>query len=655
MADSVILSDGTTDYEFVYDAASQADFKLHYGLKVEAGEPDVLWHRPDNGSPKLIRLKNQPRTVFLTKNVYGDDWDDVINTIAPIKRWIDGEDQQAARYHADGDVDKIYLRIQLDGMTNYTDATVIYGDVDDSGSYYTPASILNKRALGVVIMLVVEPLGEGAAITLRNDLASSPHFLEDSNSDGLADGWTAVGTPTTNISVVNYLIGGKAQQIATDTSTNEGIRASVTASSSTQAVAYVWLRGLTSGGLFGDPVTINLTDGSDVSIQSKTFNPTTPTGYDKTATGASGTWYRYVLSGTNTNANFRFYISRTASSATKVSNFVIDGAYLQTGTTTAPDAWCSTSAIRNRYDPTSSNEERINYVDVWGVPGDSDALVKIYNNPAGYATSPKTMILSTLSDGKYLVADYKHFIDSDEFSTSAVSGGVTISTQSGTVSGGNYIRLTSPSSATNTTTIYYRFSTDAARLQWGTPLRAFGLIRNNNTTPTIASALYRGFVSHQETTQSLPNTGGNWEIIDLGLIDARGLYPDDIFDPDTYPGSGNAEYRITIEDIPTSSATFEIDGVWLFPAGKEIVICRSDDYSVAGFYTTAVPPTVQTPQGVLLNPSGHITSVVAGNKMTRFVLFVFGTSSDDEVFTLTETGNFTFYVTPRTRHLLGTT
>ncbi len=42
----------------------------------------------------------------------------------------------------------------------------------------------------VTIKLVLAPYGEWTStISLQNDMLSSPHFVEDSNSDGLADGW----------------------------------------------------------------------------------------------------------------------------------------------------------------------------------------------------------------------------------------------------------------------------------------------------------------------------------------------------------------------------------------------------------------------------------------------------------------------------------
>jgi hypothetical protein len=49
MADSFILTDGTTSFELVYDAGTQDDYKLEYGTRVQLSEPAVLMHSPDDG------------------------------------------------------------------------------------------------------------------------------------------------------------------------------------------------------------------------------------------------------------------------------------------------------------------------------------------------------------------------------------------------------------------------------------------------------------------------------------------------------------------------------------------------------------------------------------------------------------------------------
>jgi len=646
---SVKLSDGTTEYEFVYNPSSQTDYKMYYGMRVDTGEPEALWHSPDSDERKLIRLVDQPGTIYITQTVKGGGaWDSVINNITDIRRMLN----QAARYQTHGDVNKVYCRIQPTGTTNYTDYEVIYGRVDDSGSYYKSVDVVNTEATGVILELNVRPYGEGEAITLRNDLPSSPHFLEDSNSDGLADGWLAVGTPTTGISVARYLIGGKSQQITTNSSSNQGIRSGlVTASSSSTAVAYVWLQGLTSGGLFGDTVTINLTDGSDVSIQSKTFNPTTPTGYDKSIVDSNGTWYRYVVSGTNVNANFRLYITRTAALATKISTFVVDAAYLQTGTTTAPDAWCSTSAIYNRCDPVSANPERINYVDVWGVPGDSDAVVK--TSVTLGSVSRTTIIASRHSDGEILAANIDHWIESDELTTTSSSG--TWSTGTGT-SDNHYQRFTKGGSPGTNSRAYISLTGSNARALLKYPRRLFAVARASSTTSQFVGVVYAAGEATSLTdktktsdTGTAVQTVNTWELIDLGLINGYGLLPS------SPPSDSDQEVSLNVyvQSAPSSS-TNDIDALLLPVLGDEFVVWvgKENTRSSGGeiVFDGTAKAVVSAASGIYEQTPGGLWYAAPG-KMNRYVFSVVGSSGAN---TLADTMSVSFTVYPRTRHLLGT-
>lgn len=646
MAESIILSDGTTNYEFVYNAASQADFKVHYGLKVEAGDPDALWHRPDNAPPQLIRLNNQTRTVFLTKDVYGNDWDDIMNTLAPIKRWVDGEDQQAARYHTEGDVDKIYLRIQLDGMTNYTDATVIYGSVDDSGSYYKPTDILNKRATGVVVMLVVEPLGTGAAITLRNDLASSPHFLEDSNADGLADGWsTTASAPATSIVTANYLTGGKAQQLITNNSSAQGIISpTATCTTSDPVVGYVWLKNPGQ-----DPTSVQLLDGSNNQVTEKVLLAGDSTAVsDKSVIGAGGgTWYRVVVSDdgspARTAANAKLRIIRTSGNATQITNITMDNAYLYVGSTTAPDAWCSTSAIRNRYDPTSSNEERINYLDTWGIPGDSDAIVDIASTVNTAASNPYRIHYGRINDGTFLAANRLYWFDT--LTTAGVLNGSWSTPSDSSRSGGSYIRFTSTGSGSGNFSVSFTNDTGLRTfLNW--PTRIFAISRTSNTGSGIGASSITGGSTIVDSLlgYTLANA---WEWIDLGMIN-----PNDA--PLAYANTGGTPTMSFGVSTSTSSVTVDVDAIVLIPitedgwlVGEGTSLTATDIlYSLGSVGQLFFDNTASK------NPfQGSLWTCKPGNIMNRYVFAISGVNN---AHALTNAWTNTLTIYPRTRHLLGT-
>lgn len=641
------------EIDLAYNSSTNPNWLINTGSPSMASPVTPKFHRPDDASPEIVRLIADIRPMQFSMIVQGDDNDpdDLLNNIAALARWVDGPDQQAARYHTQGDVNKIELHVKINGATNITKIPVIYGNVSSFDSLFTEFGAANTAAYGATVQLYLAPHGEGAPITLRNDLPSSPHFLEDSNADGIADGWLAVGTPTTGISVARYLIGGKSQQITTNSSSNQGIRSGlVTASSSSTAVAYIWLQGLTSGGLFGDTVTINLTDGSDVSIQSKTFNPTTPTGYDKSYVDSTGTWYRYAVSGTNVNANFRLYITRTAALATKISTFVVDAAYLQTGTTTAPDAWCSTSGIYNRNDPVTANPERINYVDVWGVPGDSDAVVK--TSVTLGSVSRTTIMASRHSDGEILAANVDHWIESDELTTVSASG--TWSTGTGT-SDNHYQRFTEGGSPGANSRAYISLTGSSARALLKYPRRIFALARSSSTTSqfvgvsTVAGELNLTDKTKTSDTGTGVATINTWELLDLGLINGYGLLPP------SPPSDSDQEVslHVYVQSAPSSS-TNDVDALLLPVLGDEFAIWvgKEDTKSSGGeiIFDGTAKAVVSAASGIYEQPTGGLWYATAG-KMNRYV---FAVVDSDNGFGLTDTMSVSFTIYPRTRHLLGT-
>lgn len=648
MADSIILSDGTNNYEFVYDSSTQNDFKVHYGVRAEAGEPDPLWHRPDGSPPKLIRLKNQPRTIFLTQNVYGDDWDDVINTLAPIKRLVDGEDQQAARYHTHGDVSKVYLRIQLDGMTSYTDATVIYGDVDDSGSFYTPAAILNKRALGVVLMLVVEPLGEGAAITLRNDLASSPHFIEANTSATLADGWNDQGTPTRSIASTIYLIGGKTQRVETDNSTTEGISSdTVAAGSGVNFVAYVWVYVQS-----GNTVTVQIRNGAATVLASKTVTTAGGANYDKSApargsAAGGGTFYRLSFASTTVNTNgVQLYIIRASGDASATTVFFVDGAYVQLNTTTIPDAFASTAAIQNRYDVSSGNEARINYLDVWGVPGDSSALVQHAITGTSITNSKDFIIVAKQTDGAGLATNALHWVDNTSM-TLAILSGSQATTADANRAGGSYLRHTADATTVADATLLVTVGTAAQFYAFAQmPHRVYVIARSSSTSTLLEIDASRfASVGGSATIQ----TANTWLLMDLGYITAGSSVL-----VNTAGATGSLQIGIT---PGATSATVDIDAVLLLPCNDDGFCIGTHDTST---YATSTVDYFFGQYGTFFGGGdfqespfiGSIWTLPAGNIMTRYIYTVGFTLTGAH--TLTDTSSVTLTIYPRTRHLLGT-
>jgi hypothetical protein len=623
MADSFKVTDGVTEIELIYAGGSQEDYKLQYGTRVSVPEPAVLVHQPDDGESQPIRAVDRDREVYLTMNVPGDDWDAVIDAVTRLKRLVDGAHSQALRYWTIGDVDRVVLRVQKDGSSRYTDLPVKWGFVDDSGAYHT--SIQTEIGWQIVVMLVVAPYGEGAPIALRNDLASSPHFIEDSNSDGLADGWTIIGGSGA-LNTTYYLVGGQSQELTVTSSGAQYINSdTVTASTSSDGVGYIWICEPTGT---ADPVTIRLLNGSNGTISFETFDPAAPADYDKTAIGAGGeAWYRYSVTGNNGGTSgLRIQVIRGSGDASAAGTYYLDAAYLEVDQTVVPDAWCSTSSIENRYDPTSTDEARINYIDIWGVPGDSLARI---SQTIDAGTAYDFMIVSVAPDV---------FGNPNQFSGSLHREGedcIVLSTDSGDITW--FSAKSTPSDASSSAGEYGRFTVQSGATANGyiplsaknnfTGYRVFARARISNT------ALKVYMKNNDYVTFS---SAGNWEVVDFGYMAPT----DASFD------SANLDGEIYIE--PTATGYYiDIDDFVLFPAGDEQFILINHG-TVLDLYLDDRKLAVTSNENIYYN---FIGSLFYANFATcnRFVYM----SYNETVYSLNTTYDVTFTITPRSRHLLG--
>lgn len=649
MAFSAKLTDGTTEIDFVYDPGVQDKYRMKYGATVQIEDTQVLQHKPDNDEPTPIRGHDLTRTAILRKDVYGDSRDDVLNQIAVVKRWVDGADQQALRYWTNGDVNRIDFKIQLDSTTNYTLNPVQWGYVDDSAAFYRPETSKPNApnfAMQIAVILHLSAYGEGASFTLHNDLPSSPHCLEDSNSDGLADGWSQSGSPTTTLITARYLIGGQCQRMVTDTTNAQAlITPTATATTSQALAAYVWIA---TSATSNDVLTIRLQDGSGNNVESKTFDPANPTAaaWDKSATGLDGTiWYRFSFTHTGsparTAANAKILLSRTAGEATTASTYFFDGAYIKVGTTTVPDAWCSTSAIQNRYDPTSSNEGRINYLDVWGVPGDSDAAVNIAATVTAVGGFPFRSHWARIKDGKTLAADRKYWFDD------LVAGGVINGSYSTVVdasrSGGGYLRYTSTASGSANFTVSLGTNSELLDfMRW--PSRVYAITRTSNTASTIELSSAAGSTI---ISSGLGYTAvSTWEWIDLGLINPSSVY--DIGDFFPAGGSNSILFRI---NATAGSVTIEIDAIICIPVVEDgFLIGESTSYSVNDVLNVIGEEKQYLAVSLGSEWVGEMWTAAPGI-MNRYILNV---SNVSNVHDLTNTYTVSATVIPRSRHLLGT-
>ena len=319
MAETFKLIEENTGREIdLVASASQTDIKT-LRQRIQAFESDVLMHKPDDGHDVPVRLKDPPIEGFFELLIPvspGSAWDTPQDTITQLKRWVDGADQQAFKAYSYDEGNRIKLKGALSGQDDYAYHTVMWGFVDDSEAYYNAASNRNFQANPVTVYLKLEPVGIGDPILLRNDLPSSPHFIEDSNSDGLADGWLLSSTsltPTLNTSF--WVIGGQSQKLTGAISNMKS--GTVLCDAGYGIMAQVW--GYASD---TDNGSIMIYDGSDT-VAATPSKGTNSTDADATFTDLhDNTWYRATIFGVNAAANA--YLRLNVNSTTNSTYF--DGA-----------------------------------------------------------------------------------------------------------------------------------------------------------------------------------------------------------------------------------------------------------------------------------------------------------------------------------------
>lgn len=651
MADTFQLTDGTTTVDLIYNSSTQRNYKLRRdGAQLGSTEPRAIWHRPSDYPAELIDAVDDTQIASLTVMVHQDsDIDDMLDAIVKARRLL----RQAKRYYELGDVDRVTLKVQLDGATNATLWPVLYGWVDDSRAQYESVARKHGIAYDAQVVLHLAPYGEAeTAITLRNVLHSSPHFVSDLNSDGLADGWALIGTPTTSIRTNRYLIGGSSQRIITDNSTSHGIRSdTIPVAISSTITAYAWVY---HSGFGVDPITVQLNDGSGNLIAAKVLQAGDAGGVsDRIAPDAvdgSQLWYRVALTGSNSSAaDAQLLIYRASGSATQNSQFWIDACYMEVGGG-APDAWASAYAIDNRNDPNSSNEDRINYIDTWGVPGDAPALVTHKLDWTAITSSKSVFYAGKATDGKILAAERVSWVDSDQFSTSFATNAAW-STGTGT-SKNHYHRLTQDGSISEGSgeLSLPSVSGDTVREMFANPIRAFGICRSSSVAATFKLSYGLNPATADSSEEiTVGATVNNWALLDFGMINMSGQLPFDV--PDT--SEPDLNLLLTIEGLPGSgSDTADFDALLLMSTDEFLIVessnfTTSNEFYVRGHYQDTILSELGYRDKERL---GTMWTLEPGRTMNRITFAITGPTG---IYTLTDAALVTLEITPRTRHLLG--
>lgn len=617
-------------------------------FSVSIPNSEAIFNNPEYGEHQLSRLRPTDRQANITLKVSGSKDSVVADAITSLKLLVSGPNQIAALENEA----PVYLQLDRSSGNGVVNHRVRFGEVSDGNTHFDALAVNNVVAAHVRVVLYLENAGgAGTTITLKNQLLNSDFTI---SSAGLATSWTATGTPTTTIDTTYWLINGQSQKIVATAS--QGIH-SENLAGATSAVAYAWLY-VVSGEVV---VSIRNTAGPS-DLVSKTISTTNGDTISDAAvideTGA--TWYRVSLSGTWSSATIDLHVCASASGA---STFYVDGCYLQTGTTTVPDAWSSYYKIRNRADRSTSNPEYVNYVDVWGVPGDMPAFNKIeLDNPAVTGNSKAALFrLAAATDALFSIKNAQSWAESDQGFYYVNSGGTGVWSDGtgttdnhykrfteGVTNNGGYLQFGSGLFTTTGTTVEAFFSI---------PRRMLALCRSSASGVIVAGSVVHTVTAGSVTVESNDSQGINavntWELVDLGTINRVGALP-----PGDITRYTSVTPRITVTGL-SNTQTFDIDAILFLYAHEDGLLIwqtTETDANIGEVYIDGANEVVYTrgavgaPYDILEVPLGNCWTVAAGNRVTRLIL---ASSDIDNATGYASETDVTMTVTPRCSLLLG--
>ena len=645
----ISLLQNSQEIKLVYNAGVQEDYRTRYGGGLQQNEGQVRWFQPDDGTRQLLNISNDLVTAFYTLNVHeSTDVADVIENIAVLKRWVDGADQEAARYWLYGDVSRVNLKLQRRDKSDDTQAgvatlwPVIMGFVDDGGSHFTAVADLNDLAQNVVVGLTLAPMGERSDyIELKSDLQNGNFLQVGSPNPGAPAAWELVGSTSASEVTADtntYLLGGQSYKI-TASAASEGIAYSF-GSVNDDIAAYACI--LVSSGTVRVRLQ-NTTGGTEIDAYNVTTAGVTGLSTAKKYTDANGNvWYRVPLSG---NSGGAVTVKLQAFSQGAAATFYIDAAWGRTGTQSIPDAWCSYSTITMRADRDATNPEYHNFVEVGLIPGDQSALTVI--DPLFETvgdSAAKTLYAARRRDGSVINEDFKHWYEAEDKDATVSTGGSWATTVDASASGGNYERYTDGGSGNSNGQLRFdaQSLTDAQQFHSG-PKRMFVVARSNDT-----AAYATMFITDNsgEFLQGDITTANKWELLDMGIINGRNLISSEAtgYSPMTFSLKAN---------VVAALATMDFDGFYFLPVEDDGTIIISVPGMSAGTTKAnmvGAERRVVYDNGLILDHRGNLWTAKPGITTNRYY-FLHRTTSDND-FTIADTMTITIKVLPRTRSLL---
>ena len=183
------------------------------------------------------------------------------------------------------------------------------------------------------------------------------------------------------------------------------------------------------------------------------------------------------------------------------------------------------------------------------------------------------------------------------------------------------------------------------------PRRIFLLCRSSSASTSYGFNLNSGtfYSAVGSATQDSANT---WELLDFGYIQSL----DQVIGDYTSLSSSPDLFYLTVTP-GAGSATVDIDAILFMPVspgGYAVGVNKSIPFSTSStaYFLGSERLYYYASDNKLSSVRGELWSIPPGNKMSRFVYAITNSSSEHH---LTDTHSISLAITPRTRHLLGTT
>jgi len=446
------------------------------------------------------------------------------------------------------------LRYKMDNVVTGHDSykTIFYGTVDElAGRDVLGSKVKESFLQDMKLTLYCEPHWRPeTAVVLGPNEIYCPSFEEnaDSVTNGLADNWTLINTPTATWDTLRVLHGCYSQKLVSD-AVNEGIDSTPIASGAVNrtAVAYAWVHKA-----LGGEVRVQMCETGVAMREESAYS--TP-GWETAVSPSGHTWKRIVVSGTMpSNANHHLRIIADDAATT----FYVDKCYWEWDTLIAPDEWIGHRLIYNHYDARwlpnkaggagAGDAGHINYIDVDDLKGDVDARLYLRTEWQQAADEANAVDLIVARQTRQVPCSFPWWLEAEDATEILNWAHQNLARCSGG-------RCRADSAAVTVGT--FRWGTDTANLpRFAGNFRVYGAVYTDdkdNTQYRMAYQLGSGIIYNKYVWQQYNN---EWELIYLG----------DIY-MDAYVRSGLNPYLlgISIEYKKQSGDTVKCDCIWLVP------------------------------------------------------------------------------------------